>query len=110
MRCAAVAAATAARYDEPGLLQEVEKRLGASIPSLAEDLSLPPELQARLAGGAVSCVVMFGGVLDDCPLCVDMVYVYIGCLTGSSRNWCRLLCWLLFGRVQQTWLYAAERG
>jgi hypothetical protein len=38
------------RYDEPGLLQEVEKRLGSSIPSLSDDLSLPPELQARLAG------------------------------------------------------------
>jgi hypothetical protein len=40
------------RYDEPGLLQEVEKRLGSSIPSLSEDLSLPSELQARMAGGS----------------------------------------------------------
>jgi hypothetical protein len=38
------------RYDEPALLEEVEKRLGSSIPSLADDLSLPPDLQARLAG------------------------------------------------------------
>jgi hypothetical protein len=43
----------ACRYDEPALLQEVEKRLGASIPSLADDLSLPPDLQARLAGARV---------------------------------------------------------
>lgn len=42
------------RYDEPALLQEVEARLGGvSIPSLAEDLSLPSDLQARLAGMSV---------------------------------------------------------
>ncbi|KAI7842747.1 hypothetical protein COHA_003675 [Chlorella ohadii] len=37
-------------YDEPQLLQDVEKRLTRPIPALAADLSLPAEIAARVAG------------------------------------------------------------
>lgn len=37
-------------YNEAQLLKDVEARLAAPIPSLNEDMSLPPEIAARLAG------------------------------------------------------------
>ena len=37
-------------YDEPALLKEVEERLGKEIPALPADLSLPPEISARVFG------------------------------------------------------------
>lgn len=38
-------------YDEPALLTEVEARLGGKeVPALAADLSLPPEIAARVSG------------------------------------------------------------
>lgn len=77
---------TCVRYDEPQLLKEVEKRLGASIPSLAEDLSLPPELQARLAGGPGLSLRLFIYVL----LCVCRAASSVGGLAdvpGSAPSW-----------------------
>ncbi|GLC38638.1 hypothetical protein PLESTB_000455000 [Pleodorina starrii] len=38
-------------YDEKALLAAIETRLSRSIPSLGEDLSLPPQLAERLAAG-----------------------------------------------------------
>lgn len=38
------------RYDEPGLLKAVEERLGRPVARLAPDLSLPPDMAARMAG------------------------------------------------------------
>ncbi|EFJ48542.1 hypothetical protein VOLCADRAFT_90875 [Volvox carteri f. nagariensis] len=38
-------------YDEKALLGAIETRLGRSIPSMSEDLSLPAELAERLAAG-----------------------------------------------------------
>lgn len=37
-----------ARYDEPSLLKDIEKRLGRPIPTMAPDLSLPEEIAAKM--------------------------------------------------------------
>jgi hypothetical protein len=88
------------RYDEPALLQEVEKRLGSSIASLAEDLSLPPELQARLAGAssvsAYLCVNVHVCAIVSCTCkqgksallpCCDW---FLPCISGAKNTWCQL--------------------
>ncbi|KAL4855255.1 ATP-dependent RNA helicase DDX1 [Chlorella vulgaris] len=41
-------------YKEQQLLQAVEKRLGSPVAALDEDLSLPPDIAARVAGGSGS--------------------------------------------------------
>ncbi len=45
----------------PGLvLQDIEKRLSRPIPALAADLSLPPEIAARVAGGGGGTTPQYG--------------------------------------------------
>eukprot|EP00879_Flechtneria_rotunda_P017692 GHRR01018544.1.p4 GENE.GHRR01018544.1~~GHRR01018544.1.p4 ORF type:complete len:100 (-),score=30.83 GHRR01018544.1:599-898(-) len=54
------------RYNEQELLKEVEARLHASIPSLNNDMSLPADIQARLAGkGAAYGQARGGGVSEE---------------------------------------------
>ncbi|KAL4449436.1 hypothetical protein ABPG77_007080 [Micractinium sp. CCAP 211/92] len=47
-------------YDEAQLLQDIEKRLSRPIPALAADLSLPPEIAARVAGGGGGTTPQYG--------------------------------------------------
>lgn len=41
-------------------LQDIEKRLSRPIPALAADLSLPPEIAARVAGGGGGTTPQYG--------------------------------------------------
>jgi hypothetical protein len=74
------------RASRPPSLQEVEKRLSRPVPALAPDLSLPPDIAARLAGsgGAGSQYGRQRGGGDSFAREV-MQRVQVGCGLGGTR-------------------------